>query len=1067
MKRDFRHIFFANVFILFLVYSSSLYSGTKLRIVTKIDGIDREYFIHIPTNHDSSKQVPLVFMLHGTGGNGDDMYQNSGWAELSEKEGFIAVFPSSLRYKIIDHEGNKTTTKWNTQPDADWIFQTGEKGGDDIKFLRTIIDKIKSEYKIDPKRIYLNGFSNGGQMAAKCSIDMGDVLAAVCSNASSFFLDTVFTPKRKLPYLYQVGNRDYGPGNVGPEFPEVPMYLFDSLISIPGLPYLNGKHYRIANNATHNFSLNPKHTGIVGDTNTTVSATYLPIDIKDKHEFKFVFVKDLGHNYPNWAPANHWAWLKQYVLEENSNAGKKIRVVTKVEEVDREYYIHLPAHYDSTKPLPMVMFFHGGGHDGELMYNISGWNDVADTAGIIMVYPSSLKYCVIEDGVQKQLSQWNNGHSSNTFCPNQKLKDDVLFVNTILLQMSSQYKIDAKRMYTVGFSNGGEFAASRTAIELSDKMAASISCGGGGALPRDTVLIPKRKLPVMLMFGNKDDRLLKAVNAPVSVPMGFDVLYSAYPVLYFAQVSPYVNSFGLDDKNYTTIGDTNTVQAAIFKGKSGDPQNLFYLVEVKNLEHEYPNGINHAIHGATYHWRWLNQYSLPGTTTGFSLTTNEGHGSGNYANGDTIHIWSKQADGKVFTHWSGDVQYLESPNEYHSRVFMPNKNIIVTANYVTLDAAMKLNQVSIRGAKQNKSVYLYLPAKNKLKAVVWIFHGTGGNALNMTSNIETKQFIDLMMTKNYGIVAITSEESQDQKDYDNNGEIQWSYGFDSTLVDFANIRAIRDSLIGRNLIDRGTTHLSYGWSAGGAFAEFATNVLNWRAAIGHTVSGSTTLSLNSKKPFLLNIGENDNHPGVGPAGNAEARMNIKNYQSRGVCAFLIESKKAPLYPERFDRSTLITEQQSKSIYNEIKSNNGLDQKNYLVLPSGQLKLAVTANPAKFPVIRSLNSQQQADVEDQLAAINAEHMVKSDINGRVVEFIENLCSTTTPDNDEISTNHRLLIYPNPASYFINIPNAREWKMYSVTGQLILFGKQEKVDISSLAGGIYYIVSDKGIGKFIKE
>nr|MBP6796091.1 hypothetical protein [Saprospiraceae bacterium] len=93
MKRDFRHIFFANVFILFLLYSSSLYSGTKLRIVTKIDGVDREYFIHIPTNHDSSKQVPLVFMLHGTGGNGDDMYQNSGWAELSEKEGLIAVFP--------------------------------------------------------------------------------------------------------------------------------------------------------------------------------------------------------------------------------------------------------------------------------------------------------------------------------------------------------------------------------------------------------------------------------------------------------------------------------------------------------------------------------------------------------------------------------------------------------------------------------------------------------------------------------------------------------------------------------------------------------------------------------------------------------------------------------------------------------------------------------------------------------------------------------------------------------------------------------------------------------------
>lgn len=1060
--------FFKFLFIPALITFSLGLFGQKIRVVIKIDNIDREYFIHVPKSYDGSKAVPLVFMLHGTGGDGDDMYQTSGWAELSEKEGFIAVFPSSLRYKIIDYEGNKTTTKWNTQPDADWIFQTDEKGGDDIKFLRTVIDKIKSEYKIDPKRIYLNGFSNGGQMAAKCSIDMGDVLAAVCSNASSFFLDTVYTPKRKLPYLFQIGNRDYGPGNVGPDFPEVPMHLFDTLISTPGLPYLNGKHYRIATSATNNFSLKSKHTGIVGDTNFAVSTTYLPIDIKDNHEFKFVFVKDLGHSYPNWAPANHWAWMKQYVLNENNSEGKKIRVVTKVEEVDREYYIHLPANYDSTKPLPMAMFFHGGGHDGELMYNISGWNDVADTAGIIMVYPSSLKYCVIEDGVQKLLSQWNNGHSSNTFCPNQKMKDDVLFVNTILQQMASRYKIDAKRIYTVGFSNGGEFAASRTAIELSDKLAASISCGGGGSLPRDTVLIPKRKLPVMLMFGNKDDRLLKAVNVTTSVPMGFNALYTSYPLLYFAQVAPYVNSFGLDDKNYTQLGDTNNFVTAIFKGKSGDPLNVFYLVEVKNLEHEYPNGINHPLHGATYHWKWLSQYSLSSTTNSvFTLTTLEGYGTGQYDKGDTIHIWSKQTDGKVFTHWSGDVQYLELPNEYHTRVFMPNKNITVTANFATLQPDMKLSQVNIRGAKQNKNVFLYLPAKNKMKGVIWVFHGTGGNALNMTSNVETKQFIDLMMTKDYGIIGITSEESQDQKDYDNNGDIQWSFGLDSNLVDFANIRAIRDTLIGRMLIDRGTTHISYGWSAGGAFAELAVNVLNWKAGIAHTVSGSTTLSLNAKKPFLLNLGENDNHPGVGSAGNATGRMNISNYQSRGVCAKLIDSKRSPLFPARFDRSTLINEQLSTSIFNEIKANGGLDQKNYLVLPSGQLKLAVTANPARFPVIRSLTTIQQQDVEDQLAALNAEHMVLADINGRAVDFIEKLCASTTPTEEEIKSEAKLLIYPNPASNVLHLPQVKNWKIYNASGHLMMQGKNDKADVALLTGGIYFVISDKGNGKFVKE
>jgi polyhydroxybutyrate depolymerase len=599
-------------------------NGTKVKVVTKVDGVDREYFIHIPMNYTGSQEVPLVFMLHGTAGDGETFYNAYGWTELADKEGFLAVFPSSGKYRINDNGEIKTITKWNTIPDADWTFVPGEKPLDDIKFLRKIIDEMKSNYKVDAKRIYLNGFSNGGQMAAKCAIEMSDVLAAACSNASAFFLDTIYIPKRKLPYLYEVGNKDYGPGNEGPEFPEVPLSYFDSLISTPGISYLQGKHYKIDNNCVRNFNLKREHT-IAGDTSYVMVATHQPNKPGPGtgYEFKFIFVKGLSHDYPNGknhpydAVTNHWNWMKQFILEDSTTKANnsKIRVVTKIENVDREYFIHIPANFDSTKQVPLVMFFHGGGQDGNLYYNISGWNEVADTAHILMVYPSALSYCVVENGIQKMLSQWNNGHeSATTFCPNQTLKDDVLFVKTILQQMSTRYKIDPKRMYTVGFSNGGEFAASRTAIELSDKIAASISSGGGGALPRDTILTPKRKLPVMLMFGNKDDRLLKAVNAPVSVPMGFQPLYSVYPMLYNAQVAPYVNSFGLDDKNYITLGDTNNLVAAIFKGKSGDPLNVFYLVEVKNLEHEYPNGINHPIQGAIYHWRWLRQYSLAATT---------------------------------------------------------------------------------------------------------------------------------------------------------------------------------------------------------------------------------------------------------------------------------------------------------------------------------------------------------------------------------------------------------------------------------------------------------------------
>lgn len=610
MKKIIPVIFFSLGYLL-----NTTLNGQKFNFKTVVDSVMRDYVVHVPATYDASKSVPLVLMLHGTAADGEAMYNGSGWVGLSEKEGFIAVFPSSLRYKIVDNGELKNITKWNTVPDADWSLQPGEVAKDDIKFLRKVIQEVKMKYNIDSKRVYLNGFSNGGAMAAKCSIEMSDILAAVCSNASAFYTDTFYTPKRNIPYLFEVGNLDYGPGNVGPEYPPVPMNLFDTLISTPGLKYLNGKHFRIANNCIRNFSLKSEHSQIVGDTNFAILTTYYPEDPKDTHEFKYIFVKNLGHDYPNWAPVKHWEWLQQFTLNDSSAnvKGRKIRRVTKVQDVDREYFIHVPANYDSTTNVPMVVFFHGSGQDGNLFYNISGWNEVADTQNFIVVYPSALNYCVLDNGVQKMSTKFvAYPQSGDPLCQGQELKDDVLFVKTILEQVSKEFPIDPRRIYTVGFSNGGEMAT-RCALELGDKIAANI--GVGGSLPVDTVLIPKRKLPVMNMFGNMDQHILDGLGInDKSVPMGFGPLYTKYPQLYGKQVVPYINAFDLDSQNYTIFGDTNSVVAAIYKGKTNDPQNIFYLVEVKNLEHEYPNGINHPLHGATYHWNWLKKFSIPNSS---------------------------------------------------------------------------------------------------------------------------------------------------------------------------------------------------------------------------------------------------------------------------------------------------------------------------------------------------------------------------------------------------------------------------------------------------------------------
>lgn len=288
----------------------------KIRFTTPIDGDDREYFVHIPRSYKGDQAVPLVFMLHGTSGNGEEFWERSGWKEVGESQNLITAFPSSWRYCIHTQGETSNTTKWNTAPDAEWTFCIGQKPRNDIKFLRTVIDELSSKYRIDANRIYLAGFSNGGQMAAKCAIELSDVLAAVVESAGSFYLDTTYTPRRKLPVLYQVGNEDYGPGNTGPA---IPMNQLAYLISTPGLSFKDGKFNTIAMDHVHNFILNPNFT-ISGDTTKASIATFKPMLATDKHEFQFVLIKGLKHAYPNGE--NHplesaelnWNWMKQFSL---------------------------------------------------------------------------------------------------------------------------------------------------------------------------------------------------------------------------------------------------------------------------------------------------------------------------------------------------------------------------------------------------------------------------------------------------------------------------------------------------------------------------------------------------------------------------------------------------------------------------------------------------------------------------------------------------------------------------------------------------------------------------------
>ena len=158
-------------FILCILIISTIFSGcitTKQSI--KYDGRTRTYLLHIPPQYDDSKSLPLIIVLHGGGGNSENMMKKTGFNNLSDENGFIVVYPDGIgRFK------NRLLT-WNAGHCCGYAL---DNNVDDVGFIRTLIEKLQENFNIDLKRIYLTGHSNGGMMTYRLGAELSDILAAV------------------------------------------------------------------------------------------------------------------------------------------------------------------------------------------------------------------------------------------------------------------------------------------------------------------------------------------------------------------------------------------------------------------------------------------------------------------------------------------------------------------------------------------------------------------------------------------------------------------------------------------------------------------------------------------------------------------------------------------------------------------------------------------------------------------------------------------------------------------------------------------------------------------------
>lgn len=146
-----------------------------------VDGVTRQFIIYVPPGYTDQTAVSLVFMFHGTGGDGERFYKISGWKEKADEENLIAVFPSARRYCFYDDGRQRRATKWV----AEGFLRTaceGQSFNDDVKFVRLMVDYIQQRYTVEATRIYASGFSNGAAFVnTRLVLEATDLFAAVAT----------------------------------------------------------------------------------------------------------------------------------------------------------------------------------------------------------------------------------------------------------------------------------------------------------------------------------------------------------------------------------------------------------------------------------------------------------------------------------------------------------------------------------------------------------------------------------------------------------------------------------------------------------------------------------------------------------------------------------------------------------------------------------------------------------------------------------------------------------------------------------------------------------------------
>ncbi len=195
------------------------------------DGVEREYFVHVPQNAQGA--LPVVLGLHGYTGTATGFEYAHDLNAHANKTGYIVVYPQATHFMVAeDSPAPYRATTWNSYSDANPDRTAGphctaesakypcppgcgechacqwEPCTDDVAFIERVLDEVQASYATDSSRYYVLGVSSGGIMTIRVACDLSERFAAAAPIIALQPPGHTCGPESDLPVMFLMGALD-------------------------------------------------------------------------------------------------------------------------------------------------------------------------------------------------------------------------------------------------------------------------------------------------------------------------------------------------------------------------------------------------------------------------------------------------------------------------------------------------------------------------------------------------------------------------------------------------------------------------------------------------------------------------------------------------------------------------------------------------------------------------------------------------------------------------------------------------------------------------------------------